>query len=429
MADHSLWFWGLIFLGLLCCSALFSASETGLVALNRYRLRHQAEAGEPGARRLAGLLERPDRVIGLILLFNTFVNACASSVATLIGLKLLGEELGLAMAASVTTLLLLIFGEVTPKTLAALRPETVAYPASRLLSPLLRLCYPLVWLLNCTAHLVLRLLGVNTSDSDGLTLSREELRSVVQDAGRVISRRHQQMLVGILDLEQATVDDILVPRSEIEGIDLEARQSEIMERIINPRHTRLPVYRGKLDELVGILHVRRLPRVLIEQETLTAEALLEVVSEPYFVPAGTPLHTQLFNFQRERERIGLVVDEYGDLQGLITLEDLLAEIVGEFTTAPDMYARDVHPQEDGSFLVDGAASLRDLNRQMQWRLPTGESRTLNGLILHVLENIPEPGTTLRIGELTIEIVQTSGQAVRTARIRRITDPDRPVNEG
>lgn len=417
MSSESLGLWGLILIGLLVVSALFSACETGLVAINRYRLRHLADAGNPGAKRTAALLERPDRVIGLILLFNTFVNSCSSSVATLIGLTLFGEEVGLALAASVTTLLVLIFTEVMPKTLAALQPERVALPASLVLTPLLWLCYPLVWVLNSLANAVLRLFGVRPEDSEEMALSREELRTVVQEAGHLIPRRHQQMLVGILDLEQATVDDILVPRAEVEGLDLEAKPSELIEQLTSPRHTRLPVYRGNIDNLVGILHIRRLPRVLLEETSITAEAIESILVEPYFVPSGTPLHTQLFNFQRERERVGLVVDEYGDLQGLITLEDLLAEIVGEFTTAPDMYSRAIHPQPDGSFLVDGGASLREINRQMHWKLPAQDSRTLNGLILNVLESLPEVGTTLRVEGFTIEIIQTSGQTVRTARIQ------------
>lgn len=417
MEAHTLGFWGVVLLVLLSISALFSACETGLVALNRYRLRHLADSGHVAARRTQALLERPDRIIGLILLFNTFVNTCASSVATLIALQLFSDELGLALAASITTLLVLIFGEVVPKTLAALKPERVAFPGSLFLTPLLRVFYPVVWVLNGIANRCLALFGVSPDASEAMSLSSEELRTVVQEAGHLIPRRHQQMLVGILDLEQATVDDILIPRGEIEGLDLTDKPSDIRERLLSPRHTRLPVYRGKLDEIVGILHVRRLPRILLEDEHLTSEAIEAILQEPYFVPAGTPLHTQLFNFQRERERVGLVVDEYGDIRGLITLEDLLGEIVGEFTTAPDMYSRDVHPQADGSFIVDGSAGLRELNRRMHWRLPTHSARTLNGLILHILESLPEPGTTIRIGSLTIEVIQVAGQAVRTARIQ------------
>lgn len=421
MDEISLGTLGALLAVLLILSGLFSGSETGLMALNRYRLRHLAQKGHGGAVKAAALLERPDRVIGLILLGNNFVNVSASSIATLLGLKLLGEEIGLAVAAVSTTVLLLIFGEVMPKTFAALKPERVAFPAAYVLTPLMRVLYPLVWVVNYLANAVLGVFGIRPEDSEEMPLSREELRTVVKEAGAIIPRRHQQMLFGILDLEKVTVEDIMVPRADIIGIDLDLSPAEIADRIAETRHTRLLVYRGSVDNLLGILHVRRLPRLYEEHEHLTAETIQGILSEPYYVPAGTPLHTQLLNFQRRRERIGLVVDEYGDIEGLVTLEDLLEEIVGEFTTDTQAFSRELLPQEDGTYLVDGSMSLRELNRRTRWKLPTHSSKTLNGLILETLESIPEPGTTVRIGGHTVEVLQMSGQTVKMARVTPVVD--------
>ena len=377
---------------LIVLSGAFSASETGMMALNRYRLRHLARHGNGGAVRASRLLERPDRLIGLILLGNNFVNIAASSLATIIGLRLLGEA-GIAIAAMLLTVLIIIFAEVAPKTLAALRPERVAFPAAFVLGPLLRLMYPLVATVNLVANGLLRLVGVNTAAVDAQQLSTDELRTVVNEAGAIISRRFQKMLLSILDLERVVVDDIMVPRNEIVGLDLDDDREALLAMVRHSQHTRLPVYRGDINNIIGVLHVRRLLQPLF-RGALDAEVIEQSVNEAYFVPSGTPLSTQLRNFQREQTRIGLVVDEYGDIDGLVTIEDLLEEIVGEFTTDPADFSPDVHPQEDGTFLVDGGASVRDLNRTMHWELPTDGPRTLNGLILEYLEDIPEPGTSL-----------------------------------
>lgn len=409
---------GLLFAILVACillSAFFSGSETGLMALNRYRLRHLAEARNKGAMKASKLLERPDRLIGVILLGNNFVNILASSVATVIALELMGEP-GIAVATGLLTLVILIFAEVAPKTLAALHPERVAFRVVYVLSPLLRVFYPVVWVINMIANFLLRRLGVHTDEVEETPLSREELRTIVKEAGAIIPRKHQQMLFGILDLEKVSVDDVMVPRTEIVGIDLDDDASTIEDQLHNPRHTRLPVYRGSIDNVLGILHVRRIPRLVDEEGDFELDRLESILDEPYYVPAGTPLHTQLFNFQRSKQRVGLVVDEYGDIEGLVTLEHILEEIVGEFTTDPLEMSKDVHPQADGSYLVDGGASLRELNRSMHWKLPTKDAKTLNGLILETLESIPEPGTHIRLPGYLIEIVQTSGQSVRTARV-------------
>jgi len=412
-----------VLVGCVFLSAFFSGSETGMMALNRYRLRHLAEQRHRSAQRVSALLERPDRLIGLILLGNNLVNIFAASVATIIALRLLGEA-GLAVAPLVLTVVILVFAEVLPKTLAALHPERVAFPAAAIIAPLLRVLYPFVWLVNTVANALLRLAGVRADEVAEMPISREELRTVVKEAGAMIPRKHQQMLFAILDLEKITVEDIMVPRSDINGIDLEASISDIEDALIDCRHTRVPLYRGTIDNVAGILHVRNaLP--LIKAEHFTVADLEGIAGEPYFVPSGTPLHTQLLNFQRQRRRIGLVVNEYGDIVGLVTLEDLLEEIVGEFTTDTYVFSREVQPQADGSVLVEGSTSVREINRQTHWDLPTGGAKTLNGLVLETLEDIPEAGTSVRIGACVIEIVQAVDQVVKTARIRRVTDAQSP----
>ena len=398
---------------LIILSACFSGSETGMMALNRYRLRHLAGSGHRGARRASRLLERPDRLIGLILLGNNFVNIAASSLATVIALRLLGEA-GIALAAGLLTLVILIFAEVAPKTYAALHPERVAFPAAHVLTALLVVFQPLVVAVNWMANGVLRLLRLSPSGADRDSLSREELRTVVAEAGALIPRRHRQMLMSILDLEKVTVDDIMIPRQEINAIDLDDPPSEILEQIMHTQHTRIPLYRRDINEIEGILHLRRV--VAPPREEGLAEYLRTQASEPYFIPAGTALSVQLLNFQRAHQRIGLIVDEYGEIEGLATLEDLLEEIVGQFTTDPTDHSSEVHPQTDGTYLVDGSANVRELNRAMHWELPTEGPKTMNGLIIEHLGAIPEPGTSLMITGYPIEIMQTTGNAVRTARI-------------
>ncbi|HHS84176.1 MAG TPA: HlyC/CorC family transporter [Gammaproteobacteria bacterium] len=414
---------------LIVLSGFFSGSETALISLNRYRLRHLVKIKHAGAIRANRLLERMDRLIGLILLGNNFVNILASSIATIIALRLMGEA-GIAVATGLLTLVILIFAEVTPKTLAALHPERFAFPATFILGPLLRLLYPIVWIISLITKGLMTLLGIPVEGRSMHALSAEELRTVVNEAGALIPRRHQQMLVSILDMEKSSVEDIMVPRNEITGIDLEQEWSEIKKHLFDSQHTRLPVYRNVIDNIVGIVHARNILRLFLQHE-LTREHFMEAIREPYFIPEGTPLNTQLLNFQRERRRIGLVVDEYGDILGLVTLEDILEEIVGEFTTDPSYIVKDVHPQKDGSYLVDGSASIRDLNRLLKWNLPTDGPKTLSGMIIEYLETIPEPGTSLRIANHPIEIIQTSSNTVKTVRIypelrRNLSQPTESV---
>ncbi|MGD8407296.1 MAG: HlyC/CorC family transporter [Thiohalophilus sp.] len=403
-----------ILIFLLIASGFFSGSETGLMSLNRYRLRNLAEKQHRGAQKAERLLNKPDRLIGVILLGNNFVNILASAIATLIGIRLFGET-GILLATIALTIVVLIFSEVTPKTLAAFNPERYALPASYILSPLLWIFYPFVWLITRISNGLLRLFGIRLDEAGRMTLNSEELRVVVSEAGSMIPQRHQEMLLSILDLEKVSVEDIMIPRNEIAGIDISAEWDEIVKQLTESQHTRLPVYEGDIDHVIGMVHLRRTVG-LFQQDELNKDRFRQIIRDAYFIPEATPLHTQLINFQRERRRIALVVNEYGDIQGLVTLEDILEEIVGEFTTDPAASNRDIHIQEDGTFLVDGSITIRELNKALQWDLPTEGPKTLNGLILEYLEHIPDPGTSLLIADYPIEIVQTTGSAVKTVHI-------------
>jgi Mg2+/Co2+ transporter CorB len=399
---------------LIVLSAFFSSSETGMMALNRYRLRHLAKHSHKGAQRASRLLERPDRLIGVILLGNNFVNILASSITTIIALRLYGEA-GIAIATFLLTMVILIFAEVAPKTLAVLYPERVAFPASIVLGVLLKVFYPLVATINWLANGLLRMVGVVPGNVDEHQISQDELRTVVNEAGAMISQRFRRMLISILDLERVTVDDIMIPRGDINAIDLNDDRDEIEAQLAHGRHTRLPVYRGDINNVQGMFHMRKL-LLLVRREEFDVSILPSLCDEPYFVPEGTPLDVQLRNFQRHQQRLGLVVDEYGDIQGLVTLEDLLEEIVGDFTSDPAPMSTDVHPQEDGTFLVDAASNIRDINRSHGFQLPTNGPKTLNGLIIEHLESIPELGTTVLINDYPLEVVQKTGSAVKTVRI-------------
>ncbi|WP_181295635.1 HlyC/CorC family transporter [Pseudomonas sp. Q2-TVG4-2] len=404
---------------LLLCSAFFSSSETGMLSLNRYRLRHQAKEGHRGAKRASTLLERPDRLLGTILVGNNFVNILASSIATVLAIKLWGEA-GIAIATIGLTITLLIFGEITPKTLAALRPEAVAYPVSLPLLLLQKVLYPLVALLNWISNGLLRLLGVDLSNKGNDSLSTEELRSVVHESGSDMPMNRQSMLLGILDLERVTVDDIMIPRNEVAGIDLEDDLETIVTQLRTTPHTRLPVYRKDINQIEGIVHMRQIAR-LLSHDQLTRESLLDACNEPYFIPENTPLSTQLVNFQKQKRRIGIVVDEYGDVLGIVTLEDILEEIVGEFSNQDALRSPDIHPQDDGTLVIDGAAYLREVNRALGWHLPCDGPKTLNGLITEALEHIPDSGICLQINQYRLEILQAADNRVKSVRAWVIED--------
>ena len=399
---------------LLFLSAFFSSSETGMMALNRYRLRHKAKNGDKGAIRTSKLLERTDRLIGVILIGNNFVNILASSIATIVAIRLWGDS-GIAIATLGLTLLVLIFGEVTPKTLAALHPEKIAFPASVILKPLLTLLYPFVVATNAISNAILGLFGVRPEDANGEQLSQEELRTVVHESGSLIPARHKGMLVNILDLEKVTVDDIMVPRNEIVGIDIEEDIDDILDQLRTSQHTRMPIYKGDINNIIGILHMRNIARLLTLDEINKALLLNETV-EPYFVPEITPLHTQMINFQKQKKRSAFVVDEYGDVRGLVTLEDILEEIVGDFTTDVDDISQDITPQKDGTFIIDGSASIRETNKSLGWDLPIDGPKTLNGLITEYMEEIPESGVCLAIGNYRMEILQIRDNMVKTVKV-------------
>ncbi len=390
------------------------------MTLNRYRLRHLKNKGHAGAVRAHSLLQRPDRLIGLILLGNNFVNILASSLATIIALRI-GGEAAIAITAGLLTLVILIFAEVTPKTLAALHPERVAFPAAFIYKPLLRLIYPLVWVINGISNGLLKLFGVSPEDVRNDILSPDELRTVVTESGAMIPNRRKRMLLSILDLGNAKVEEIMIPRSEVEGIDLEDPLDEIILQFKNNYYTRMPLFEGGIDNIIGIIHIRSIMYALAHGD-LSKDILREIAQEPYYIPEGTPLNRQLLNFQHEKQHLGLIVDEYGDLLGLVTLADLLEEIVGEFTTDPADNIREVQPQDDGSYLVAGSVNVRELVEVLHWKLPTDGPRTLSGLIIEYLETIPQPGTSLLLAGYPVEVLQTHDNMVKMARIRPHLQP-------
>ena len=402
---------------LIVLSAFFSSSETALIALNRYRLRHQVQSGHRGARLAQNLLAQPDRMFGLILLGNNLVNILAASIATVIALRLLGEA-GIWVSTVVLTAVILIFAELTPKTLAAIYPQRIAYPASYVLTPLLRLLYPFVWLINLVASGLLRPFGVRPTGVHVDALNRDELRLLVKEGGRHISLNHQRMLINILDLEHGTVDDVMVPRHDIVGIDLDDSWETILQTMTQSVYTRLPVWRGDIDQAVGLLHIRTVVTRLA-QGRLDRDALMRAVRSPYFIPEGTTLTQQMLEFQSRERRMGLVVDEYGDIQGLVTLDDILEEIVGEYTTEGGTRQKLIRKLEDDTWIIDGAATVRMLNRRLDWDLPTAGAKTLNGLILEQLESLPDGHTCVRIGPLALTIVDMADMRIRKVRVSEV----------
>lgn len=415
MAQYSLYHLVSAMLVLILLSAWFSASETALLSLNRYRLRHLAENGDADAARTQDVLQRPDRFIGLMILGNQFVNIVLTQIATLATLQFLGED-SLVVTTLAITLVIVFFGELLPKTAAAMHAERIALPSSRVLGPLMRLCLPLIAALNGLARLLVKPGRAASGSAGREPADREELRTVVREAGALIAEKHRDMLFGLLDLEDVTVEDIMVQRADIVAIDLDKPWVDVAEQLKTCRHTRVPCYRGTLEEVVGILHMRNLSRLFRPASELDATQIEALLTPAHFVPVKANLYTQLVNFQLDRQRMALVVDEYGDIEGLVTLDDLLEQVVGKFTTVPQFGVGDVYRQADGSFVVDGTANVRELNRAFHWTLPEHGPKTLNGLILEALEDIPDAGTSLRIGEYTIEVVHSSEHAVRSARV-------------
>lgn len=408
----------LIALGvLLLLSAFFSGSETGMMSVNRYRLRHLAQQGHSGAKRIQFLLERPDRLIGLILIGNNLVNIAASAIATILCLRWFGDA-GIIIATFGMTLIVLVFAEVTPKTIAALHPERIATPSSFVIKPLLRVMYPLVAFINLITNSIIRLLGVNpNSPSRGDALSSDELRTIVNEASSMIPSSHQQMLLSILELEKVTVEDVMTPRADIAAIDVQDDVKSILKQLSQAQYTRILLYRNNIDDAIGFLHARDIMQLFTKNTyDLDKSEIVRAAREIYYIPEGTPLNVQLLKFQRYKERIGLVVDEYGDIQGLVTLEDILEEIVGDFTTSilPDSTESTI-VESDGSIIVEGVANLRDLNKEMNWNLPTDGPKTVSGLIIETLGDIPQQPLCLRINGYAIEIIESGDNLVKQVR--------------
>ena len=399
----------IVLLVLILLSGFFSSSETGLMAINKYRLRHLANKGHRGAKLAQNLLRKPDRLIGLILLGNNLVNILAAAIATVIGIRLFGAN-GVWIASLALTVVILIFAEVAPKTVAAVNPERIAFPASYVLYILLKILYPVVWLVNGLANFVLKPFRVRTNIDLIEHLNREELRTLVKEGGERIPDDHQRMLVNILDLEQATVEDVMIPRQDIVGIDLDDDWEEILLQLTQTVYTRMPVFRESIDQVEGLLHIRTVIAKLAHG-ALTFDELKHSVRRPYFIPEGTALTQQLLEFQRRERRMGLVVDEYGDIQGMVTLDDILEEIVGEYTAESRGKTRDIRRLDDGNYMVDGSVTLRTLNRNMDWDLPEDEASTLNGLLLEELGDIPSGQASLKIGTHIMTILEIKDNVI------------------
>jgi Mg2+/Co2+ transporter CorB len=403
-----------VLVSLILMSAYFSSSETAMMALNRYRLRHLIKHNHRGAIRAGKLLDQPDRLIGLILIGNNLVNFIAASVGTAIAVRLWGN-LGFILAPVLLTIIVLIFSEVTPKTIAALYPEKVAYPSSLLLIVLMKLFYPAVWTINKVSNGLVRMCGLKVEGGNSLHLTKEELRTVLDESGGLIPRKRHGMLLNILDLEKATVEDIMVPRNEVIGLDFDDDIDEIMEAISKSSHTLMPVFKKDLNEVIGFLHMRNMTK-LIDLDEINKAELMQLIEEAYFVPESTPLHTQLFKFQNNKKRMAMVVDEYGDVQGIITIEDILEEIVGNFTTNLSEETDDIHPQQDGSYIIDGTATIREINKALDWDLPLDGPKTLNGLLTEMLEMIPEKNVCVRLPYHCVEILNVQDNAIRTVKM-------------
>ncbi len=407
---------GITLVVLVFLSAFFSSSETALMAVNRYRIRNKADSGNRSAALVLKLLESPDKLLGTILFGNNVANIAASTLATVIGLRLFGDA-GLAYAPLLLVFVVLVFAEVAPKTMAAINPERIAFPASWILAGLQIVLSPFVWLVKILSNSFLRLFGISVLTQDN-ALSSEELRAAVRESSNLINASHQEMLLRILEMEQVKVEDVMVPRHDMEAIDIEDDWDEIVEQLATSHHTRVPVFRGNMDDFVGIAHVRKM-FYLSEMGTFNKESMLEMIREPYFIPENSSVTHALTNLQDQRRRFGIVVDEYGDIKGLVTLEQILEEVVGKFTSLAPNNNVDIVAEVDDSYLVRGSIYLRDINRQLNWQLPTQEAKTLNGLITEVLEAIPQPNTCFRIDDYVVEIIQTRGTSVHVARLRRL----------
>lgn len=411
--SHPLILWCILF-SLLVLSAFFSGSETSMMSLNPYRLRHQRKKSS-GARRAAKLLSMPDRLIGLILIGNNAVNILAAIIANMLAIYYVGEAAAPWVATATLTILVLVFSEVTPKTIAAQNPEWFAFKASHLLKPLLQLLSPIVWLINKLTNTLISLLGFDPNKNRDDSLDSEELKYLVDLSGHKISNSNQGMLRAILDLDNMTVEDIMIPRNEVSGLDLEDNIEILMGKIISCEYTRQPVFSGDINNIVGIFHVRKANH-LLRAETISHKAIKRFAEEAYFIPESTKLTTQLLNFKKMRSRFAVVVDEYGEVQGLVTLEDILEEIVGDFTTNEADRVDEVIAQKNGSFLIDGTATIREINKATNWNLPVDGPKTMNGLVLEQLESIPDANVSFNINNFKFETIEINGTRVKKVEV-------------
>lgn len=406
---------------LLLISGFFSIAETSLMSINRYRLRHLVKEGHRGARLASTLLAKTDKLLGVILLCNNFANAASATLVTIITVELFGEgEWVLMLGTLAVTFAILVFSEISPKVIAAAYPEKLGIFCSYILYPLLKVLYPVVWFINLFVGALLRLLRVRVNfDEATQALTTDELRSIVTDAGHYMPLKKRTILLNLLDLGKITVDDVMTAHTMVETIDFDAPLDDILQHITSSLHTRLPVREGEHEEIIGILHIRKVINQLrshLNNHDLDKDALRTAIAEPYFIPSGTPLYTQIQQFQEKQQRIALVVDEYGEFKGLVTLEDILEEVIGDFTTQSPSRIGSYHQETDGSWLVDGSSTLRDLNKKLNLNLPLDGPRTLNGLVLEHFEDIPEPSTSFKIGTHTLEIVQTQDRIVKSVKI-------------
>jgi Mg2+/Co2+ transporter CorB len=401
---------------LLLISGFFSIAETSMMALNRYRLKALVRMGNRGAKIATELLSRTDRLLGIILLGNNLVNAAAAVLVSIITVRLFGEnEIALAAGTLAVTFLILVFSEITPKVIGAGYAEQIALPVAYVLKPLLRLLYPIVWFVNLFVQGLLWLFRLRSRSESGNAMTPEELRMLVLEAGNYIPKKHQSILLNLFDLENITVDDVMTPRSQIEAVDIDAAPDALRQQITTAYHRRLPVYQGQPDNIIGTVLIRRLLGVSRNRD-ISAADLRKIMREPYFIPSATPLFTQLQQFQENQDRLCFVVDEYGELMGLLTLEDIVEELIGEFATHSPLQPGRFHRQDNGGYLVEGGSLLRELNRKLGYRFPVDGPKTLNGLILEHLQEIPEPGVGLRIGAHRMEIVQTQDRVIKAVRL-------------
>jgi len=401
---------------LLIVSAFFSISETSMMALNRYRLKHLAKTGHRGARLTTQLLARIDQFLGVVLLGNNLINAAVALLVGEIARRYLGgSEFALFVATGAAAFVILVFSEITPKVVGAAYPERIALPSSYVLTPLLKLLRPVVWFVNLFVQSLLWLFRLKPAEAAESKLTPEELRTLVLESGNYIPKKHQSILLNLFDLESITVDDVMTPRSQIEALDIDASPEVLRQQIATAYHRRLPVYQGQPDNIIGIILVRKLLTVSQHHE-ISADQLRQIMREPYFIPSETPLFTQLQQFQEHQDRLCFVVDEYGELMGLLTLEDIVEELIGEFATHSPLQSARFHRQPDGTYLVEGGSLLRELNRKLGYRFPLDGPKTLNGLIIEHLQDIPEPGTSLQLAGHRMEIVQTQDRAVKAVRL-------------